>query len=442
METEISKPIPILEIAWTRFAQFDVAAIKRSRAHIRTRFWLAFLGVLAALFAILSQIFPRETSGLLGFIFRVFLILTPIVASVLAAIAAKNYSGGDWLIKRAGAEEILKEIYTFRTILQKSPTRRNWLENRLNEIQRQVFRGLGGELTMKAYEGPLPSIYYPDDPNSDPGFHDLTGEEYYRYRLIPQLEWHRKEAQEYQAERSRLTWLILLFGGAGAFVAAWDQTTIWVALTAAFTAAFIGWQELRNVDTIIRNYSKVIMELEIIHNHWNNLEPEERSSAEFFKMVRSTEEILWSQNMEYIKSMQEALKESDLEEKASLINRVIQESVDADARLKRSIEAELVEHTRGTMDNAEESLSETFSDALGTLAEEASSEIVQGELAAMGQYIEEAAQELAERAASGFSSTLQAIKDEFEGVDISRDTPPAVLNQLLSRYPKSNDVKG
>jgi hypothetical protein len=364
------------------------------------------------------------------------------VASVLAAIAAKSFSGGDWLIKRAGAEEILKEIYMFRTILQKSPNRRSWLENRLNEIQRQVFRGLGGELTMKAYEGPLPSIFYPDDPNSDPGFHDLTGDEYFKYRLVPQLEWHRKEVNEYQAERSRLMWMVLLFGGAGAFVAAWDETTIWVALTAAITAAFVGWQELRNLDTIIRNYSKVIMELEILHNHWHNLEAEERSSSEFFKMVRSAEEVLWSQNMEYIKSMQEVLKEADFEKEASLINRVIRESVDADERLKKSMEDAMVEHTRGTMDRAEESLSETFQATLGSLAEEASSEIVQGELAAMGQYIEEKAQEIAEMVSSGFNSTLQAIKDEFEGVEIGRDTPPAVLNQLLSRYPKSTDVKG
>ena len=41
----------------------------------------------------------------------------------------------------------------------------------------------------------------------------------------------------------------------------------------------------------------------------NNLEPEERTTVEFYKLVRGCEDVLWAQNTEYIKSMQEALKD-------------------------------------------------------------------------------------------------------------------------------------
>ena len=439
METPQQQPIPILEIAWTRFAQFDAAAIKRGKSNLQMRRWIVVLGVLATLFAILTEAYSEFFGALGGFILKFLLVVTPVLASGLAAFASRSYSGGDWLVKRAGAEEIRKEIYMFRTVLQKTPSRRAWLERQLAEIQRQVYRGLGGELTMPVYEGQLPPDYFPDDPNSDPGFNDLTGEEYFRYRLAHQLGYHTNRVNRYQAERTRLQIFIILSGAAGAVLAALGGPfSLWVALTASLTAAFIGWQELRNLDSIIRNYSKVIMELNIIFDHWSNLEPEERTSSEFYKMVNSTEEILWGQNVEYIKSMQEALKDSSLEEEASLVNRVIKESIDSDARFRKSLEDAIVDQTTSTMTDSQGILTETYEGALGTLAEEASSELVQAELAAMGQ----AVQELAERASSGIKSSIQAIVEEFDGVEIGKDTPMSVLNDLMSRYPKTNDVKG
>src|SRR5690606_28783501 len=126
-----------------------------------------------------------------------------------------------------------------------------------------------------------------------------------------------------------------------------------------------------NLDLVVRNYSKVIMELSIISDHWKNLEAEERAKTEFYRMVNSTEDILWSRNVEYIKAMQEALKESGLDEEASLINRVIQEQRESDRRQRKAMEDAVVDYTTGVMQETEERLSEKFEEALGTLAEEA-----------------------------------------------------------------------
>jgi len=192
---------------------------------------------------------------------------------------------------------------------------------------------------------------------------------------------------------------------------------------------------------VVKNYSKVIIELTVIYDHWLNLEQEERTNAEFYRMVRSTEEVLWAQNMEYIKSMQEALKESDLDEEAGLINRVIKESVDSAKRTKRAMADSLVDYTRETLEQAEGKIGETFKAALGSLAEEASSELVQQELEAMSKAAIEMAGNAIERASS-FTSSLAEIAKEFAHVDIGRDTSKEELNAILSRYPKSNDVKG
>jgi len=295
---------------------------------------------------------------------------------------------------------------------------------------------------MESYEGPVPPKYNPEDPFSDPGFHDLTGEEYFRYRLVPQLEWHASKLKSFQAERIRLQVLVGLAGVAGAFLAVLDQTAIWVALASAITASFIGWQQLRNLDAVIRNYSKVRMELEILYNHWVTLEVEERSAAQFYKMVKSAEEIMWAQNVEYIKSQQDALKDSSLEKEAELLNNVIQKAVDAEERTKKAIAEKTEAFVTEAINKGETALTETFESALTGLAEEANSELVQAELASMKQAIGEAAENLIERATSTLTSSLQAIAAEFEGVDIGRDTPPSVLNEIMSRYPKSNDVKG
>src|SRR5690349_9339038 len=220
MQTQSEQPTPILDIAWTHFAQLDEAASKRTKQYMRMRRWIAVLGVLATLLAILSQVFPYE-SGLVGVIIRGFLIVTPILASVLAAHTSSSYVNGDWLISRAGAEEILKEIYSYRTILQDSPMRRTWLEKRLVDIQRSVYRGMNGEMTMQPYEGQLPpaSRYSPKDPLGDSEFHDISGDEYFNYRVDQQYKWHSARVVKRQAERKRLQIFILVAGGLGTILA-------------------------------------------------------------------------------------------------------------------------------------------------------------------------------------------------------------------------------
>ncbi len=446
METE-QQVTPILKVAWTRFAQMSQAASKRKASHLQFRKWIAGLAVFATFLAIIIEIFGegiKSFSPLLALTLQLLLIASPIVASILAAYVSKYYATGDWLVTRAGAEEILKEIYAYRTILQKTPTRRTWLEKRLAEIQRSVYHGMNGELLLEAYEGPLPpsSRYNPKNPNSDSGFHDITGDEYFRYRLEEQLDWHVKKVNMKQKERVRLQVFILLSGGTGAILAAafGGALSLWVALAAAFTAAFSGWQELLDLDSVVRNYSKVIIELSILSDHWKNLEVEEQNQTEFYKTVRASEEVLWSQNVEYIKAMQKALKDSDLEDEAGLINRVIQEQRDSDKRIKDTITDAVVDITKETMAASEETITETFKSTLGTLTQEASSELVQAELAAMHNAVQNVVGNIAEH--FGLTNSMQAINEEFEGVEIDSNTPMSVLNDLISRYPKTTEAKG
>ena len=56
-ETETTKRAPILELAWQNHADLDLAADKRTKGFYDLRKSIAWLGILATVFAILSQQF-------------------------------------------------------------------------------------------------------------------------------------------------------------------------------------------------------------------------------------------------------------------------------------------------------------------------------------------------------------------------------------------------
>jgi hypothetical protein len=481
MEPETPKRDPIVELAWQQYANLDLSADKHSKGFYDIRKWIAWLGIVATVFAILTQGFfqdfnpfslPSDRRFLgyytLGLGVKVLFIAIPIIASAFAAFATRFYSNGSWLIYRAGAEEIKKEIYIYRTVLPKDKSRRDYLERRLGEIQRKIYRNLGGEYGLEEYKGELPASYYrdqakkdgkknkpetetskktesapgPQKPKSDPGFHDLDGDEYVFYRLKNQLDWHNKKIIKFKGERFKMTIAILAAGAAGAMLAAFGGfLAIGVALTASITAALLGWQELKKVDEVIKNYSKVVLELGILYNHWQNLETGERTPQEFEKMVLGCERVLWAQNREFIRSMQEALKEADLEKDAALINEIIKESAVSAERAKEKVQGNIIETTQEALVATEQSFDETSREVLGTLTAEASSEVVQQELEAMGQAITEVAENVVQRV-SGFAAALAQTAQDYAHVDIGKETDKEELNTILASLPKTNDVKG
>lgn len=437
--TQQSPEIPILKVAWMRYAQMDAASTIRTHSHLRLRRWIAVFGILATLFAVLVQAYPENFPVLGSIVLKGLLIAAPITTAGLSYFASKKYSSGDWLALRAGAEGIQRELYTYRTILQGTTDRRVWLEKRLADIQRQIYRSLNGKLILKPYNGQLPPYFHPDNPNSDPGYHDLTGDEYYRYRLQTQLSWHIKKVNQYEVEQTRLTIWIIIAGLAGTLLAGlgalpgWTGVALWVALTASISSAFMGWEELRNLDATIKNYSKVVLELNLLAEHWENLESEERTNKEFFDMVRSTEDILWSQNVEYIKSMQEALA-SVQDEDADLVNQILRKARETDAEIKQSIYDSLLERTEDRYAAASQEFQQTYEGALDTIAAEATSERAQEEfqqiLVASGLIV------------SALNENIKRIAEEFADIEFNKETPKAILHAKMSQYPSTGELKG
>lgn len=363
MENQISNS-PILTLAWTKFSELDATSRYRELSNQRLRRWIVLAGVAATILALFFGSF-QTTTGIIGVSSKVFPVLIPLIGAGLATFTKIFYSSGDWKVTRSCAEELLKEIYFYRTILQDMPNRREWLAKRIEEIQRQLHISLGGDIPLKIYTGPLPPHYDPKNPASDPGFKDLTGDEYFKYRLENQLSMYRMSINKYQTERVRLQILVVLACILIVFLLVIGGVfSLWVELLASMTGALLTWQEVRNIDPIIKSQNKITLELTKLYDRWTILEGEERTTNEFFRMVRNCEDILWYEHIEYIKSMQEALQDSTLENESELISQVLVEQKKAANSAKLALMDAVIDSTDAQFDvtSPEDGSAKTFTD--------------------------------------------------------------------------------
>ena len=157
-----------LETAWQRYAQLEANASAVSRQYLRLRGSAIALAVVATLLAILTSVIDSSASPL-GEVLRACLILVPIVSAVILVFANKLQQRQYWQVLNTGAEEIKKEIYLYRTLLQGQPTRHQWLSERVTAIQRQVMETVGPNLTLSSYTGNIPPDDSPETQNGDPG---------------------------------------------------------------------------------------------------------------------------------------------------------------------------------------------------------------------------------------------------------------------------------
>ncbi len=452
MEEETQKSYhPVLELAWKRFSELNANAMKHQDDYMKQRRFTIILAVLATLFAIIVDgygpyfrefkiaAFPIGT--IIEWIFQLLLILTPMVSSAIAAFSNKFQQGQKYLAMRGAAEEILKEIYLYRTVFQAEDGRHKWLNERLATIQLNMFKAVNGELVLKPYKGNIPPYYNPDPVNGygDPGFHDISGEDYLAYRLEDQLAWHIKKIQVLQTERKRIQIYILLFGVLGALLAALGAGfSIWVALTSSLVAAFVGWEELRGLDLRVTNYSRVILELNLIRDYWLTLDEREKIGEEFIKLVRSTEKILWTQHSELLKAMQDEFAEAEGKE-AELMENVIKKSRESAEQLQQKIfeEAEGV-ITQGIDDALErvalgvEDSAAAVTDGISRIADEMEDyyEIKAAEAAAAAAAIDDTPEDFVDEI---FDDDIGAVVDAAlsEASAFDADTPEDFVDEIF-----------
>jgi ABC-type transporter Mla subunit MlaD len=428
--TQQTEPVysDILRSAWKRFAELDQNALSGSRKYKSIRSWIATLGVVATLLAIVTNDYAEAignaTHPIAQDILRVTLIIVPIVISILAAYANRFISAAEWLSMRGSAEEILKEIYLYRTILRNHPKRDEWLSHRLTTIQRRLYKSMGGRMVLQPYKGDLPPRFIHDDPCSDPGYMDLTGDQYLNLRLLDQRDWHRGRLVKIESERKRIQLFILIMGGAGALLAALGGAFVtWVALTAAIASAFTGWEELRGLDKTVVIYSRTNLELTIVRDRWEAKLPEQRTEADFIRMVRSAEGVLWSNSRQYVTAMQEAMASAEGDDAE-----LIEEMLHASDKLVDNLESKMMAEAQDVILHTSDVLGETIDEA-GDSVRSMVDKAAGGITAITDQAETMVAQEVSETVEMA-GDAMKLVSDETEEVRATaRDVLDAVVDE-------------
>ncbi|HEY9598174.1 MAG TPA: SLATT domain-containing protein, partial [Cyanophyceae cyanobacterium] len=306
-----------LETAWQRYAQLESNAQRALMYYLSLRGWGITLAVVATLLAVVtacadSTIATTPLSNAL----RASLILIPIIGLVILVFANKQQQGQYWQILTTGAAELQKEIYFYRTLLQGQANRHHWLNERVTTIQRQVSESLGSNFVLQPYAGTLPPHDPDGEPNSDSGFTDLLADDYLRDRLEAQLQWYSQKITSLHATNTSLKIGIFALGILSGFLPTLGSNfNIWVAFTTSLGTSVIAWIEISRLDVVLSHYNQLTLDLNIIRDYWQSLNPEERTGDEFFKLVIATEKVLWSQHNQPNTQMRQAVTE--LQQKTS-----------------------------------------------------------------------------------------------------------------------------
>jgi hypothetical protein len=317
---------PLLTHAWKLFAVYDENAKRQRTFFERLQFWILCAGVIATAFVVL-QILLRSNNimrvgSIADQIIHSIIVLLPIIISILLAGASRFTPGSRWVLLRAGAESIKREIYCYRTrtgeyqqdevsLSRQSPPRhksaissQEKFAAKIAEISHRLMQTEINTAALRPYTGPIPPKMYGAEADDD-GFSKLTSDRYIAIRIGDQRTYFRGRAQKLGVEITRYYWLIFIAGGVGTLLAALGVEPI-VALTTAFAAAFASYLEYHQTQYTLVKYNQTLANLDNAESMWMSLS-EERRKESFDEFVKTTEQILEAENVGWVQQMYDAL---------------------------------------------------------------------------------------------------------------------------------------
>jgi SMODS and SLOG-associating 2TM effector domain 1/Protein of unknown function (DUF4231)/SLOG in TRPM, prokaryote len=323
----VQKPGDILEDAWSRYDDLDLAAVEKQRIFRRTQGTILILTVLAALIAILVktaqtyQLLAPHDSRLQPYgtqiqqtysILHIIMIVIPITISFLVALNARFREGNKWILLRAAAESIKQNIFRYRT--------RSGLycDDRPSTISApERLASAVADITSNLMQSEVNRTNLPKRVVTSPDrMRFLTPDEYIQERVQDQISYLVPKTQRLERQLKKLQIWILGAGALGTLLAA-IRLDVWVAVTTAFAAALTNKLELEQVENSLVQYNIAIMNIQNIRSWWMGLSPWEKTRQKNIDLlVDQTETVLDHELSGWVQKVQSALdklteKESD-----------------------------------------------------------------------------------------------------------------------------------
>jgi hypothetical protein len=297
----------VLRLAWQRFGALDRAAMRQQDSFRGVQGWIIVLGVLVVALSVLHSVAQahkwteQQIAGL-----RYGLILVPILVSTLIVIANRFSPGKRWVLLRAAAEALKREIYRYRVRPRQAVAdgvREKALQLAMEDITRRLLRTEVNAMGLPLYTGPVP----PPDAvaRGDDGMSLLGTDRYVRLRLADQLGFYANRTATLAEQSGRWQTVAIVVGALGTLLAALGGDWVaWVALTSAVASAVLAYVGYKQFDSTLTGYNQTATDLENIRAWWTALLPGEQALAENIdKLVTTTEKVLadeqdgWAQNM-------------------------------------------------------------------------------------------------------------------------------------------------
>ena len=296
----------VLRLAWQRFGALDRAAIRQQQDFGSVQGWILVLGVLVVAMSVLHSVGKANQWDALASQLRYALIVVPICVSALIVIGNRFSPGKRWVLLRAAAEALKREIYRYRVRPQRAPADgapEKRLQQAMEDITRRLARTEVNSMGMPRYTGDIPPANAVA--RGDDGLSLLGTDRYVRLRLSDQLAYYGNKTARLDQQASRWQLVAIGVGALGTLLAALgDDWVSWVALTSAVASAAMAYLGYKQFETTLTSYNQTATDLENLLAWWTALLPDEQADPENVdKLVTTTEKVLadeqdgWAQNM-------------------------------------------------------------------------------------------------------------------------------------------------
>ncbi|HKP47074.1 MAG TPA: DUF4231 domain-containing protein, partial [Pyrinomonadaceae bacterium] len=312
----------ILYEAWEMFADYDLNAILQQKRFDLLQGSILIVGIAATALAVIKQLWaPPDavvTYRSIWWWVRHLIILLPILLTVLITAANRFKHGNRWMMLRAGAEAIKREIYRYRTRTTyyggwapDQPSPEQQLSRKVQDITQATMETDANLAILESYDKKkgFPPYINPSAEGADDGFKKLTPDRYIEVRLEDQLNYFNRVALKLGRRMTALQWAVWLIGAVGTYLALVGQQ-IWVAVTTSVAAALTSYLGYKLSEDKLMKFNQARTELANVRAWWNALSPDDQADqANVNTLVEHTEQVLKSELDNWVQLKQNVMEE-------------------------------------------------------------------------------------------------------------------------------------
>jgi hypothetical protein len=320
--SRIDLRVDTLTDSWNRYDELDQAAIRKQVLFRELQLTILGLGLVATLLAIVrsgnalplwvKSLIPTQYVPALQNLSHILIVLTPITISILVAASSRFREGNKWILLRASAEAIKREIFRYRMqagaysndqCLQTS--RESKLAAKLKEISSALAQSEVNRTNLASVTK--------DEPTR---LTFLSPDDYLKDRIKDQMDYFVSKTSSLYKQLKTMQMWIYIAGGAGTALAAF-RGDVWVALTTALAATLTTRLEMDQVENTLVQYNQALTGLRNIASWWKALSQWEKGRRRNIDLlVEQTEKTLEGELAGWVQQMQTALDKLTEKEQA------------------------------------------------------------------------------------------------------------------------------